>query len=133
MVAPMSTISGHSTYTIQSDAGLNLLRISYLGRVTPDAMEACHGQVEKHLPAMRSGFTVLTDLSGLESMDLDCVAHLTKIMDQFRARGVGTVVRVVPDPEKDIGFKILSIVHLRTSVRVITCETLAEAERALEA
>ena len=64
-------------------------------------------------------------------MDLDCVPHLTKIMDLSRAHGVGTVVRVIPDPDKDIGFSILSIIHYRRGVRIVTCESLAEAERVL--
>ena len=128
----MSEPTALPTYKVLPDPGRNLLSISYSGHVTADAMKACHGQVVKLLSALRPGFTVLTDLSGLESMDLDCVIHLTKIMDQFRSKGVGTVVRVVPDPAKDIGFKILSIIHLRRGVKIVTCENIAEAERALK-
>jgi hypothetical protein len=65
-------------------------------------------------------------------MDLDCVPHLARIMDLSRARGVGTVVRIIPDRDKDIGFNILSIIHYRRDVQIITCETPAEAERALK-
>jgi hypothetical protein len=94
-------------------------------------MKLGRAAVEALLPRTRPGFTVLTDLSALDSMDLDCVADLTKIMDLCRAHEIGTVVRVIPDPAKDIGFNILSIVHYRGGVRIVTCETLAEAERAL--
>ena len=87
--------------------------------------------VEKQIAPLQAGFTALTDLSELESMDLDCVTHLTKIMDQLRAKGVGTVIRIIPDREKDIGFRILSIIHLRRGVKIITCDTRAEAERAM--
>ena len=64
-------------------------------------------------------------------MELDCVDSLTRVMECFKSSGVGTVVRVIPDPAKDIGFNILSITHYRRGVKVITCETLAEAERVL--
>jgi hypothetical protein len=119
-------------FHIRVDATQNLIRIRYLGQVTVAGMKACRTQVESELPALRPGFSVLTDLSGLESMELDCVEPLTKILDLFRAKGVGMVVRVIPDPSKDIGFKILSIIHLRRGVKVVTCDTLAEAEQALK-
>jgi hypothetical protein len=54
-------------------------------------------------------------------------------MELFKTRSIGTVVRVIPDPEKDIGFNILSLTHYRRGVKIVTCETLAEAERALQA
>jgi hypothetical protein len=120
-------------FEIKSDTAKNLVRVRYLGHVSATGMKECVSQVERLLPELRVGFTVLTDLSGLESMDLDCVPYLTKIMDLIRAKGVGTVVRVIPDPTKDIGFNILSLIHLRRGVKIVTCENLAEAERALKA
>jgi hypothetical protein len=41
------------------------------------------------------------------------------------------VVRVIPDPQKDIGLNILSLFHYRRRVRIVTCKTLAEAMKAL--
>ena len=120
-----------SKIEIQLKAEQNLARIRYFGRITAGEMQSALATIEGLLPQLRPGFTVLTDLSGLEAMDLDCVSHLTKIMDVTRAHGVGTVIRVIPDPAKDIGFNILSIIHYRRGVQIITCETLAEAERAL--
>jgi hypothetical protein len=123
----------HPEFKLQVDAARNLVRISYVGHVTAAVVAACAKEVEKHLPDMRAGFTVVTDLSGLESMALDCVPHLTRIMDLSRAQGIGTVVRIIPDRDKDIGFNILSIIHYRRGVKIITCETAVEAERALKA
>jgi hypothetical protein len=84
------------------------------------------------MPQMRTGFTVLVDLSGLENMALDCVPYLSKIMDLCKAQGVGLVVRVIPDPTKDIGLNILSLIHYRGKVRIVTCDTLAEAEKLMK-
>ncbi len=116
-------------FEIETDALPELVRIRYVGHVTAAGVQACAAEMERLLPKTHAGFTTLTDLSALESMDLDCVPHLTRIMDACRARGIGTVVRVIPDRDKDIGFKILSIIHYRHGVRIVTCETLAEAER----
>jgi hypothetical protein len=116
-------------FEIQTDALPDLMRVRYFGHVTAAGMQACCAEIERLLPQTRAGFTTLTDLSALESMDLDCVRPLTRIMDVCRAKGIGRVVRVIPDPDKDIGFNLLSIIHYRRGVRIVTCETLAEAER----
>ena len=118
-------------FTIHADPARNLARVCWIGRVTAAGAEGGKAEVERVLPQMKPGFTVLTDLSALESMDLECATTLAKIMDLCRAKGIGTVVRVVPDPTKDIGFNILSVIHYRRGVKIITCATLAEAERVL--
>ena len=41
--------------------------------------------------------------------------------------GVELVIRVVPDPTKDIGFNIISRFHYQHSPRTVICETIAEA------
>ena len=125
-------MSASPSFKIQLDAPRNLLRIRYLGEVTSAGMAACVKELETLLPSMHAGFTVLTDLSAVDAMALDCVPHLTRIMDLSKAHGIGTVVRIIPDRDKDIGFNILSIIHYRRGVKIITCETLAEAERALK-
>jgi hypothetical protein len=126
-------MSSRVPYEIQIDASRNLMRIRYRDHVTPEDMKACLAAAVSPLAQLGPGFTLLTDLSELETMDLDCVAPLTALMDRLRAAGVRTVVRAIPDPSKDIGLKILSIIHYRRGVRIVTCESLAEAERALPA
>ena len=115
------------------ESGRNVLRMRFHGNVTAAAMKAALAELESRLASVRPGFTVLSDLSDLESMELDCVDSLTRMMEAFKASGIGRVVRIIPDPAKDIGFNILSLTHYRRGVRVVTCETLAEAERALPA
>jgi hypothetical protein len=41
------------------------------------------------------------------------------------------VVRVIPDPHRDIGLQIMSYFHYKGDVRIVTCETLAEAAKTL--
>lgn len=117
------------SYVIQGHDSRNLIEVRYRGRVTADEVREVHGKVLDLLPKMRKGFTFLADLSDLESMELDCMANITKIMDACNGAGIGTVVRIVPDPRKDIGLNILSIIHYSRGVRVLTCQSQAEAER----
>ena len=119
------------SYVIQGHIDRNLIEVRYQGRVTAEEVKEVHGKVLVLLPKMRQGFTFLADLSGLESMELDCVVGITKIMDACNAAGIGTVVRIVPDPRKDIGLNILSIIHYRRGVHVLTCQNSAEAERVI--
>jgi hypothetical protein len=114
------------------DKAKNLLSVNFTGRITVKDTNAGLDKLQSALARMQPGFRLLTDLSGLESMELDCAPHLDMIMDLCNRMGVVTVVRVIPDPDKDIGMKIMSLFHYPRRVRIVTCETMAEAKRALE-
>ena len=120
-----------SSYLIRGDPSRNLIEVRYGGRVTAPIVKEVYKELMTLLPTMRQGFTFLADLSELESMDLDCVADITRIMDTCNAAGIGTVVRIVPDPRKDIGLNILSIIHYRRGVHILTFQNSEEAGRAL--
>jgi hypothetical protein len=127
-------MSAMPAFALQCDPVRNLLRISYHGRVTTADARLLAGEAKIILPQLRPGFTVLTDLTHLDSMDLGCVPHVTGVMELCKARGIGTTVRVIPDPRKDIGLKILALTRYdSTAVRIITCQTMAEAEAAMGA
>ncbi len=128
---PNSGVTSKAVFTLEVDAARNLLHTRYSGRVSATDMKKGVQQVEALLPQLRAGFAVLADLSGLEIMEIECGPHIAKIMDLCRAHGVATVVRVIPDTRKDIGLNILSLVHYRGKVKVMTCETRAEAEKLL--
>jgi hypothetical protein len=116
---------------IELDAARNFVRVGFAWHVSAAEAKAGAAEVERCLPQLRAGFSVLVDLTELQSMDLDCVPSIAKIMDLFKAHGVGLVVRVDPDPAKDIGFGILSAIHYRGKVPVVICNTITEAKRAL--
>jgi anti-anti-sigma regulatory factor len=118
-------------YHSEIDDANNLLKISYAGKV--DAQEAGRAakECETAVQKLRPGFRLLSDLSALEEMDLACVPHIRRMMDLCDKAGVELVVRVIPDPHKDIGLNILSLFHYRKRVRIVTCETLQEAKKLL--
>lgn len=109
----------------------NLLKIRFSGRVDVAELMASTGKIEALLLTLRPKFSLLTDLSELQSMDVACVPHIVRVMDLCREQEIGTVVRVIPDRDKDIGFGILSLFHYPQEVHIVTCESLAEATRAL--
>ena len=119
-------------YEVDFDKTKNLLKFSYAQHVGPEDTKAVTEKTAALLPELRPGFRLLTDLSGLESMDVACLSDIRRMMDVLNQKGVELVVRVIPDPHKDIGLNILSLFHYRRRVRIVTCETLAEAMKVLD-
>lgn len=118
---------------VQTDPSQNLLIIRYAGSVGPDEAERCLEEVRLALSKVQSGFRILADLTDLESMDVSCAPYITGIMDVCNASGVSAVVRIIPDPKRDIGLQIMSLFHYRGGVKIITCETADDAMKALQA
>jgi hypothetical protein len=116
---------------VETDIGRKLLTVTYCGQVVPGEFEPALKQIEYGLARLEPGFRLLTDLGGLESMDVACAPLIDKAMDLIDCRGVSMVVRIVPDPKKDIGFRVMSYFHYRPDVAIVTCETMEEATRVL--
>jgi len=114
-----------STITINAAAGL--VTIEFFGHITAAHLRTHFAEVEALGPMVAPPFTVLADLTGLERMDPDCAPILSSVMDRLNEMGVSRVVRVIPDPRKDIGLGILSLFHYKSGVRTNTVPTRAEA------
>lgn len=121
-----------SMFEATVDQAKNLLRISYSERVGLEETKRCAEKLQSLVLELQPGFRLLTDLSGLEAMDVGCIVDIRQIMKLLDKRGIGMVARVIPDPRKDIGLNILSLFHYRKGVRILTCATMEEAVRWLE-
>jgi anti-anti-sigma regulatory factor len=118
-------------FEIAVDEDGQVLRTHFRGVVMPFDLAAKSAQIAALIARLKPGFTVIADLSALERMDLDCVEHIARLMDLFRRAGVGRVLRVIPDADKDIGFTLLSHTHYRGKVPFRTVQSPDEAEAAL--
>ena len=114
-------------YFIEASDAEQLIKISWLGRVDTDEMRRCAEEIGPAVSKMRPGFRLLADMTGLDSMDYFGAPYIASVMDLCMARQVGHVIRVIPDPRKDIGLNIMSYIHYASSVRVTVCENLADA------
>jgi anti-anti-sigma regulatory factor len=112
------------------DSG-EILTMSYSGHVAAEEMKTCLEAVRGLMDQLKPGFFVVTDLSNLESMEASCAPDLGAIMELCSAKGVSAVVRVIPDPKKDIGFDLISKFHHDPPVRTETHESLASAIKSL--
>ena len=118
-------------FSIEASDDRRLIKISWSGQVHSEEMRRCAEEVGVTAAQMRPGFRLLADFTDLESMDSAGAPYIGSVMDLCLARQVERVVRVIPDPRKDIGLNIMSYFHYGSKVRVTTCDNLADAMRQL--
>ena len=105
----------------------NAVWIIVSGHVDRSQAERFYEELPALVAQCGKGFTVVTDLSSLEVMDLDVAPMIRRGMEFFNQHGVAQVFRVIPDPAKDIGFNIMSMFHYSDDVATLTFPSRDEA------
>jgi hypothetical protein len=118
-------------YLAASNRGKKLLHLSYIGQVKPEQLERGLDDLKMLLADLPPDFRLLADFGRLESMLLDCVPEIGRGMEMIDLHGVELVVRVIPDPAKDIGLNILTLFHYKHRPQIVTCENMIEAAKVL--
>ena len=118
-------------FSIEADKSKRLVVISFAGHITAEDAKEAAQKVRETLVDIAPGFRALTDLRWLESMQTAASTYVAEIMDALAKKKVSSVVRVIPDPRKDIGLNILSQFHYGPETRTVTFETLADALQSL--
>ena len=118
-------------YSVEADKSKRLVVISTVGRVTKEEAKQAAQQVRDILKDFAAGFRVLADFRWLESMDTAAARHVAEIMDTLTEKQVALVIRVMPDPHKDIGLNILSQFHYGPEIQITTFDTMADALQSL--
>ncbi len=124
-------VETYPVVTIETDPVQQLLTVRYGGLITEKEAQKTLNDAPAALAKLEKGFRLLVDLTELEKMDLACAPVIEKVMDLCQAKGVSDVVRVIPDPSRDIGLQIMSHFHYDSGVRIATCETMAQADSLL--
>ena len=114
-------------FTVKLDQSRNTLTISYGGQVTRNETRLCAEEVRLALANLQPGFRLIVDLTELQFMEVACSPLLANIMEICNGAGVAEVVRIIPDPTRDIGLQIMSFFHYGNDVRILTCASAAEA------
>jgi anti-anti-sigma regulatory factor len=115
------------------DQTQNRFVIRYRGSVSPQETEEGLKEIRVGLAQLQSPFRLLVDFIELDRMDAGCAPFIEKAMDICNEKGAAMVVRVIPDPHRDIGMSIMSIFHYGGDTQIITCQSMAEAEQILGA
>jgi hypothetical protein len=64
-------------------------------------------------------------------MDVSCSPLIGGIVEMCNAGVVSEVVRIIPDPTRDIGLQIMFLFHYGSEVRILTWASAAEAMEAM--
>jgi len=115
------------------DTAKRVLTMSFAQHVDSKEMKSCLEKVRGILLEIEPGFRLLTDLTSLDFMDAHCSIDLGEMMSLCDTKGISAVIRVVPDPKKDIGFTLMELFHYGKDVHVMTYETLADAIQSIAA
>src|SRR3954449_9107372 len=118
-------------YAVELDRSKRLLVISASQKVTAEEAKIVAKRIGEVLQDVASGFRVLADFRGLESMDSAAARYIAEIMDALAEKNVASVTRIMPDPHKDIGLNILSQFHYGPDVAITAFETLADAVQSI--
>ena len=118
-------------FAVKLEQSRNALSIAYGGHVTPDETRLCGEEVRLALTILKPGYRLVVDLTELEAMDVSCSPLIANIMEMCNTAGVAEVVRIIPNPTRDIGLQILSFFHYDNDVYIRTCSSSAEAKALL--
>lgn len=118
-------------FSLKRDQTGNTLVLDYAGDVTPDDARRCAEEIRGHLADLQPGFRLVVDLTDLLSMDIACSPLIASIMEMCNTAGVAEVLRIIPDPTRDIGLQILSFFHYDNDVYIHTAASAAEVTEVL--
>ena len=118
-------------FSLKWDQTANTLILDYAGDVTPDDVRRCAEEIRGQLADLQPGFRLVVDLTELRSMDIACSPRIATIMEMCNAAGVAEVLRIIPDPKRDIGLQILSFFHYGNEVYIHTVASAAEVTELL--
>ena len=117
----------YSVISSQSWPEKRLVLVRYTGDVRRADTEKWIESAAVALAEMPEEFRLLVDMSGLTSMEVACAPSIERVMDMCQERGVTDIVRIIPDPKRDIGLGIMSTFHYAPSVRIGTCASTEQA------
>jgi len=109
-----------------------LLYLNLFGDVLANELVLYRAEIAALLTDLKPGFRLITDLARLNSIEIEAAPEIGRVMDMCDQKGVGMVIRVIPDPSKDIGLNILTFFHYHHGPKTITCATLEEAVKTLD-
>jgi hypothetical protein len=118
-------------FSVEVSHAERLIKIIWSGQVDSDEMRRCAEEIGVATSKIPPGFRLLADMTDLKSMDYAGASYIGSVMDLCVIKQVEHVVRVIPDPRKDIGLNIMSHFHYGSKIRVTNCENLVDAMRRL--
>lgn len=118
-------------FQVETDQTKNLMTLTFSRHVTQQETRRWKDEIKTRLADLRPGFKLLADFIRMDAMDVACAPDIEAVMELCNQAGISKIVRIIPDPRKDIGLSIMSLFHYRRGVTIVTRETMEEALVAL--
>ncbi len=103
----------------------NVVVLDFKGNVDGAQAKQVYSDLEKILP--EKGFSLLADLTSIDTMEPEVEEEVKKAMGLFKTHGLREVIRVI-DPDMEIGFNILSRRYYPKTVKVLNFRSREQAE-----
>jgi hypothetical protein len=116
---------------VKAEIAKNRLYIILKGTVSAKELESIYTDIRFCIADLKSGFSVITDLTEGKIGHLSGIMTFKKIADYLVSQKVGTVVRVVGKPSV-LSNQISRLTEIVQGYRPIYVATMEEAEEALK-
>jgi len=116
---------------VNYDGEHNTVIVEFKGDINEAQAEQFFSDIETVIPKHGKGFKILTDFSLVHDMDLAVQRGIKKAMKLFTARGVTEILRVLPNPDMEIGFNIMSAFNYSKEIEIHTFHSREEAQARL--
>ena len=110
------------------DRKRNTVIVEFEGNVDAEQAKQFFADLERVRPKPEKDFKLLTDFSLVDAMEFSVKREIEKAMDLFNTQGVTEIIRVIPDPNMDIAFNLMSAAHYSKQIKVHTVRSRREAE-----
>jgi anti-anti-sigma regulatory factor len=114
------------------DGERDILILEFKASVDRAQAEQLSLDIERILSTRAKGFTLLADFSSVDTMEPAVEGEIKKTMQLFKARGVKEILRVLPDPDMELGFNILSRCFYAPDTKTLTFRSRQEADAYLK-
>jgi len=118
---------------VRDDRPHDAVIVEFEGDIELAQAQRSFGDIRRMVSKHGKGFKVLVDFTTCESMDVDVESLMKDAMQYFNARGVGEIIRVLPDPEVAVGFNYISRFFYSKDVKLANFTNREQAQQSLSA
>ena len=113
--------------SVEINGSKRLLVFSAAGHVSREEVKQAVTEVRTALQGVAPGLRALIDFRWLDSIRPSAAPHIAEIMDLLAEKQLASVIRIIPDPGKDLALNILSRFRYSDELPITTVKTLVEA------
>lgn len=113
--------------SVEIDRSKRLLIISAAGHVRTEEVQQAAQEVREALRQVAPGLRTLIDFRWLESIHPSSAPYIAQILEALAQKQAASIIRIIPDPGKDVRLQILSQFRNSDELPISTVETLVEA------